>query len=250
MSKSLWQKVSATIKQDGFRGVWKKLLLRYQSLGILLYIPAYFQLPKEVEKKHTIDSAVRFSFDGLGGLIAPVQAKWELEKLANVARELQPRVVVEIGTARGGTLFVFSRLARSDATIVSIDLPGGNFGEGYPRWKEGIYKKFASRAQSIHLLRADSHSRETVDVLEKILVGRKIDFLFIDGDHTYEGVAKDYANYAPLVRKGGSIGFHDIRSPDPAYGVPRLWNELKQKFPHKEFLEPGGFNMGIGVLFM
>jgi predicted O-methyltransferase YrrM len=250
MAKSLLQKVSATIKQDGLRGVWKKILLRCQGLGLLLYIPAHFQLPKEAGKKHTIDSAIRFSFDGLGGLIAPVQSAWELTKLAEVVHVLRPRIVLEIGTARGGTLFTFSRLAETDATIISIDLPGGDFGDGYPQWKESIYKKFASRTQNIHLLRADSHSDETVAALEKILMGREIDFLFIDGDHTYEGVAKDYANYAPLVRNGGVIGFHDIRSPDPSYGVPRLWNELKQKIPHEEFLEPGGINMGIGVLFI
>jgi cephalosporin hydroxylase len=250
MEKNILTKISKTIKQDGARGIWKKMLLRYQSLGILLYVPAYFQLPEETEKVHTVDSAVRFSFDGLGNLIATVQRPYELTKLAEVVQTLRPSVVLEIGTARGGTLFVFSRLAQVDAMIISIDLPGGDFGDGYPAWKEPIYKKFASRAQTIHLLRADSHSRETVTTLETILAGRKIDFLFIDGDHVYEGVAKDYANYAPLVRQGGVIGFHDIRSPDPDYGVPQLWNELKQQFPHEEFLEPGGVNMGIGVLYV
>jgi predicted O-methyltransferase YrrM len=250
MEKTFLQKISKTIEQDGVQGIWKKLLLRYQSLGIFLFIPAYLRLPKETEKKYTVDSAVRFSFDGLGSLIAPVQRQYELTKLAETVRTLQPGIVLEIGTARGGTLFVFSRLAQPDATIISIDLPGGDFGDGYPAWKESIYKKFASRTQDIHLLRADSHSHGTVSALEKILAGRKIDFLFIDGDHTYEGVAKDYANYAPLVRPGGVIGFHDIRSPDPTYGVPQLWNELKHKLPHKEFLEPGGINMGVGVLFV
>jgi predicted O-methyltransferase YrrM len=250
MAKSNWQKLSNTIKQDGVYGVWKKILLRYQPLGILFYIPAQIQLPKEVEKEHSVDSAIEFSFNKLGSLIAPIQSKYEFSKLAEFVHKLRPRIVVEIGTARGGTLFTFSRLATNDATIVSIDLPGGDFGAGYPRWKESIYKKFASRTQTMHLLRVDSHAAETVATLEKILAGRKIDFLFIDGDHLYEGVAKDFENYSPLVRKGGAIAFHDIRAYDPTYGVPRLWNELKLKFPHEEFLEPGGFNMGIGVLLV
>jgi hypothetical protein len=31
-----------------------------------------------------------------------------------------------------------------------------------------------------------------------------VDFLFIDGDHTYEGVKKDFEMYSPLVRREGS----------------------------------------------
>jgi predicted O-methyltransferase YrrM len=46
--------------------------------------------------------------------------------------------------------------------------------------------------------------------IEGILKGRKVDFLFIDADHSYEGVKKDFEMYSPLVRKGGIIAFHDI----------------------------------------
>jgi predicted O-methyltransferase YrrM len=39
-----------------------------------------------------------------------------------------------------------------------------------------------------------------------------IDFLFIDGDHHYEAVRREYQLYAPLVREGGIIGFHDTNN--------------------------------------
>jgi len=42
------------------------------------------------------------------------------------------------------------------------------------------------------------------------LNGEPLDFLFIDGDHTYEGVKRDFEMYSPLVRNGGIIAFHDI----------------------------------------
>lgn len=38
---------------------------------------------------------------------------------------------------------------------------------------------------------------------------KPIDLLFIDGDHSYEGVKADYENWAPYVKKGGFIAFHD-----------------------------------------
>lgn len=37
-----------------------------------------------------------------------------------------------------------------------------------------------------------------------------MDFLFIDGDHAYEGVKADFEMYSPLVRKGGLVALHDI----------------------------------------
>ena len=37
----------------------------------------------------------------------------------------------------------------------------------------------------------------------------KIDFLFLDGDHTEKGFKKDYDLYFPLLRKGGVIICHD-----------------------------------------
>ncbi|MFN6069283.1 MAG: class I SAM-dependent methyltransferase, partial [Pseudanabaena sp.] len=68
-------------------------------------------------------------------------------------------------------------------------------------------------------------------VKAKVLNGDKIDFLFIDGDHTYEGVRQDYEMYSPLVQKGGYIAFHDIndteRHRQRNVHVAEFWNELE-----------------------
>lgn len=40
-----------------------------------------------------------------------------------------------------------------------------------------------------------------------------LDFVYIDGDHSYNGVKKDINNYFPKVKSGGVIGGHDINSP-------------------------------------
>jgi len=44
-----------------------------------------------------------------------------------------------------------------------------------------------------------------------ILGSRKLDFLFIDGDHSYEGVRRDFEMYSPLVREGGIICMQCIK---------------------------------------
>jgi len=74
--------------------------------------------------------------------IRPVQVYEEILKLAEVVADLKPRRVLEIGTANGGTLFIWYRLASDDATVISIDLPGGPFGGGYPMWRAVLYKYF------------------------------------------------------------------------------------------------------------
>src|ERR1035438_3322033 len=48
------------------------------------------------------------------------QIRSELLELAKLVQELQCKHILEIGTSRGGTLFVFSQLATKDATIISL----------------------------------------------------------------------------------------------------------------------------------
>jgi cephalosporin hydroxylase len=95
------------------------------------------------------------------------------------------RSILEIGTADGGTLFLFSNLVKTGGKIISIDLPNG-----YPLWRVKLYKSFITSDKKLYLIRSDSHSIEAVKIVEKILNGNKLDFLFIDGDHSYNGVKK------------------------------------------------------------
>jgi len=92
---------------------------------------------------------------------------------------------MDIGTANGNTLFLFTKFAPENAKIISIDLPGG-----YAKWKISLFKAFAKNKQKIYLLRIDSCSKKTLEKVKRILDKQKLDFLFIDGDHSYEGLKK------------------------------------------------------------
>jgi predicted O-methyltransferase YrrM len=181
-----------------------------------------------------------------------MQIKEEFLELLKIFQKQNPKYILEIGTANGGSLFCFCKLAREDATIISIDLPGGKFGGGYPEWKIPIYKAFAKKNQKLYLLRNDSHSQETLEEVKKILNGNQLDFLFIDGDHSYEGVKKDFEMYSPLVRKGGIIGFHDIApGGEKELGVPVFWKEIKKHFDFDEFIyDINQKDHAIGILYV
>lgn len=84
-----------------------------------------------------------------------------------------------------------------------------------------------------------------------------MDFLFIDADHTYEGVKMDFEMYSQLVRKGGIIAFHDIlphdkrHDPDGLVGVHRFWQEIKQTYKYVEIINDKGQGWaGIGVVYV
>lgn len=55
-----------------------------------------------------------------------------------------------------------------------------------------------------------------------------LDMVFLDADHSYEGVRDDIAAWLPKVRAGGWIGGHDYDNPAPGYnfsGVERAVHE-------------------------
>lgn len=239
-------KVKRVFRTRGFNGLLRAA--RMQSLGLLV---AYVGLSRRREFESN-DQVLDFGSTLGNGVIRPFQVRSEiLGLLAEVVR-LRPHSVLEIGTANGGTLFLLTRVAEPQATIISVDLPGGQFGEGYALWRMPLYMRFATRKQSIHLMRGDSHSDEMSGRVRNRLGNNQLDLVFIDGDHSYEGVKADFELYAPLVRKGGMIAFHDIVDcTDKECQVNRFWNQIKQRYRHLEFIEDKAQGWaGIGLLYV
>jgi predicted O-methyltransferase YrrM len=193
-------------------------------------------------------SLAREAIVGHGAL----QKTSELASFLNLLRRRHPRVVVEIGTASGGAFHAFCQVASDNALLVSIDLPGGEFGGGYDEDGALRMRSFARKGQSLHFLRCDSHERSAKERLLGILSDLPVDLLFIDGDHTYKGVREDFEMYSPLVRSGGLVVFHDIVEgpPDAVGGVPRFWKEIKRRGEVQEIVEnwaQGGCGIGVAV---
>ena len=108
--------------------------------------------------------AIPFVYRGSGYFrtIQPRQNPVEIEGLFEAVCDLAPSRVLEIGTARGGSLYLWIQAATADATIVSVDLPGGDFGGAYPPARVPFYEAFSRPGQTLNLLRLDSHDAGTV----------------------------------------------------------------------------------------
>ena len=96
-------------------------------------------------------------------------------------------------------------------------------------------KKFNVNNYEYKLLKANSHSENTINIVEKYFPNG-IDLLFIDGDHSYKGVINDFKNYFPLVNKGGYIVFDDYlpyKSGNKKRGVPIAIDEIVNNYKNE-----------------
>ncbi len=250
------------IKDKGIWGaiahVYRVIYKRFKSIlpQILLFIlKKYFVEKLKKFESSNIEDVVEYATSFCFGAIRPGQIKEEFIELLKKYVELNPKYILEIGTANGGSLFCFCKLASDDATIISIDLPGGSFGGGYPKWKSSIYQAFAKPKQKLYLIRGDSQNIETFKKVLKILNGERIDFIFIDGDHSYNGVKNDFKLYSSLVKHKGFIVLHDIApNGDPILvgGVPKFWSELKNSLKPEHYIEIinnlNQIGYGIGII--
>ena len=235
-----------TLRDEGLLALPRNVLLYFRHIGWAL---RYFR--KRTPQGTSPREAIDFTFGPAGKLIEPGQFPSEISQLAALVHQSKPQTIVEIGTKWGGTLAIWCASADPKATVVSIDLPGGIHGGGYPGWRALVYRRFAQPAQKLHLLRMDSHLAGTCDHLKTLLPPTGIDYLFIDGDHTYAGVKQDFEMYSPLVRRGGLVAFHDIcvHSSQEQCEVDRFWREIRTQFKSREFVQnPDQGKYGIGVL--
>lgn len=179
-----------------------------------------------------------------------LQREGELAQLVDIVREHKPRVVLEIGTFRGGTFRAWCECARDDALLISVDMPEGPFGGGYAPHESVRIRSRAHGGQRVVLIRGDSHQFDVVAQVLAALNGRSVDFLFIDGDHTFDGVQADFLTYMPLVADDAIVALHDVVPyPEvPECEVDRFWREyVLPRFPYAQTIRTDGDYAGCGI---
>lgn len=126
--------------------------------------------------------------------------------LEMLVRDLPCRsTMVEIGSYLGESTCIFAKYFER---VISIDPFLDNYDPNdiacsFAPFEE-VYQQFLINTRSFSNI---EHIRMTSDdAVEQI---GQVDFVYIDGLHTYEQVKKDIKNYLPKIKKGGVIGGHD-----------------------------------------
>jgi predicted O-methyltransferase YrrM len=161
--------------------------------------------------------------DGVHGWTTEKELKFLAEKAENASN------VVEIGSWKGRSTKVL--LEASEGFVHAIDHFKGTseVGDGWSGFlaeEQDIYEEFMKNVGDYANLRV--HKMGSADAVE-LFSDNSLDLVFIDGDHTYDGIIADIDNYLPKVKSGGTICGHDYTTgfPDVIKAVHERFDNVK-----------------------
>lgn len=157
-------------------------------------------------------------FIAIEGWLNPVQAI----ELYNTAKSLKEDnlTLVEIGSWLGRSSYVLAKAlsGKSNSVLYCVD----PFNGGGDVASEVLYKERIGQLADkspLHKFNENMAKFGVADLIKTIpdysfnaikKFDKGIDFLFIDGNHDYDSVYRDYKEWSPLIKKGGYIAFHDV----------------------------------------
>lgn len=148
----------------------------------------------------------------------------EIHGLVRALRSVTPPAlcVVEIGSYCGGSTVVIARTAarRAPGARVFAIEPFSAEGARYQRDYESLFDANVAEwgvGATVQKIKKTSDEAATEWT-------RSIDYLYIDGDHSYDAVVRDVRNFVPFVREGGVFALHDYKAGKE--GVRRAVDEL------------------------
>lgn len=169
-----------------------------------------------------------------------------------IVRATRPRTIVEIGSARGKSTCTMALACRQNGRgkVYAIDPHLEN------PWTEvgvkgGSFEFLQQRLRTYHLEPCCEIIKATSQEVAPTWT-KPIDILFIDGDHSYEGVRHDFEAFRPWLTPEALVAFHDTTweyCRDNEYyredmGVPRYMVELQEQGYHSvTFTLPPGLTI-------
>jgi hypothetical protein len=174
------------------------------------------------------------------------QYQEEIQAFISLLKDSGVKSYLEVGCRHGDTFHAVGKALPKESLLVAVDLPGARSGKRTggknPNSYKALYraaKDLQKRGQNAVVIIGDSHSNEIIESVRKY---SPFDAIFIDGDHSLDGVRADWRNYGPM---GTLVAFHDIHA--EGKGPISLFNELKQQYKHTEFAfyDKGG----IGIVW-
>ena len=139
----------------------------------------------------------------------------------------------EIGVFEGVNSARISQVLSESGNLYSIDpFFKGRLGISYEKLIAHLHVKRTGNYSKVNWLRGLSHQCAS-------FVPDDLDFLFIDGDHSYEGISKDWEEYSCKVKLNGLVLLHDSFAAENsrALGSHTFFEEVISKDERFEFVE-------------
>lgn len=151
-------------------------------------------------------------------------------KILELIEQHRPAVCVELGTWQGASAIPVARtIARWGGTLSCVDTWAGELNEdgGSAAGKSPIMLLSCARAIVEAGVGANVRLIPAMTVDAATFWSAPIDFLYVDADHSYEGVRADLVAWVPHVRPGGLIVGDDYEHPRYP-GVKHAWDKFEQ----------------------
>jgi Methyltransferase domain len=144
--------------------------------------------------------------------------------LCALIKMIKPQTILEIGTFRGGTTWNLFENAPEDAIIYTVDLPEDETPGYVTNFEYASNKKrpFVPRSERVRQLLVNSRKWDGV-------LDRKVQFAFIDADHSYAGIKNDTEKALVSLDDDGCICWHDSMETDYGYGTLPYLLSLRQQ---------------------
>lgn len=178
------------------------------------------------------------------------QRREELDSFKRLLRTHEVRAYLEIGAREGDTFHEVMLALEPGSRGVAVDLPGARWGKSNSRHLLGrALRDLTGRGYRVHSVIGDSHDEAVIAEVRK---HAPFDAVFIDADHSYAAVLRDWFDYgglAPIVAFHDIDGFGQHAKDGVPVDVPELWADLESRFVSRRIVcaERG---MGIGVLYV
>ena len=229
--------LSAVLPEAAAFGVVKGVVGRNPGVVLEAFGPMLNRKPTLATMPFDLEPTSTLGFEHLAGLFASTPLNhgvisMTIRQTAYIfgwARQHTVRKAIEIGRYKGGSTLTIAAAMAGDGDFWSIDNAEKEarlFGtEGASDFDAHIRSLFRRLNLQVNLLVGDSRTIE-VETGE-------VDLVFIDGDHTYEGVRNDFERFGRRARVGGTLffddAFHDDLFGTHVESVGRLVHEIEKE---------------------
>lgn len=160
---------------------------------------------------------------------------------------LRPRVFVELGTHGGFSYFAVCQAVQRlglEMRCYAVDLWKGDEHAGF--YGEEVYDQVRTHNEKLYSAFSTLIRSSFADALGRF-DDATIDLLHIDGRHFYAGVKEDFESWLPKLSRRAVVLFHDTNIHERDFGVFKLWEEIRARYPHFEFTHGHGLGvLGVG----